>query len=65
MSWDDAFQGCRVESHCPSGYNEECPGDLSCYGGLGCNVKDLIEEMEVEEEKMEVVAQRLGRDDPR
>jgi len=63
------LNGCSVESHCPSGYNDECPGDLSCYGGLGCNVKDLIEE---EEEKaaaaaanVGVTAQRIPQNDPR
>ncbi len=31
-----------VETHCPSGFSEECPAGSSCYGGLGCNVQDII-----------------------
>jgi hypothetical protein len=64
-SWDEALEGCSVESHCPSGYNEECGGGMSCYGGLGCNVQDLVEEMVVEESLGGVVEERIGKDDPR
>jgi hypothetical protein len=64
-SWDMALEGCSVESHCPSGYNEECPEGMSCYGGLGCNVKDLMEEMEVEEEASGGSGGVIGKDDPR
>ncbi|KAL7553435.1 hypothetical protein ACHAWF_016718 [Thalassiosira exigua] len=41
--WSKAIEGCSVETHCPSGYSDDCPPGLSCFGGLGCNVQDLIE----------------------
>ena len=31
-----------VETHCPSGFSEECPAGSSCYGGLACNVQDIL-----------------------
>lgn len=64
-SWDSALEGCSIEAHCPSGYNEECPGDLSCFGGLGCNVQDLIKELAEEEEATGSAAVKIARDDPR
>jgi hypothetical protein len=66
-SWDAAWDGCSVESHCPSGYNEECGEGMSCYGGLGCNVQDLIEEEEVDvsSDNAGGAPDRIGKDDPR
>ena len=40
-----------VETHCPSGFSEACPEGQSCYGGLSCNVKDLMEEAEAAAEE--------------
>ena len=55
-----------MESHCPSGYNEECGEGMSCYGGLGCNVQDLMEEMGEEEGLgRDGAPDRIGKDDPR
>ena len=38
------------ETHCPGGFSEECESGQSCYGGLKCNVQDLVEEAAKEEE---------------
>ncbi|KAL7535511.1 hypothetical protein ACHAXR_006535, partial [Thalassiosira sp. AJA248-18] len=35
-----------LATHCPTGFSEECPDGASCYGGLSCNVQDILEEME-------------------
>ena len=35
-----------VETHCPGGFSEECPSGQACYGGLSCNVKDILEAIE-------------------
>ncbi|KAL9189137.1 hypothetical protein ACHAXT_011627 [Thalassiosira profunda] len=42
ISWNDASDNCSVERHCPSGEDDECPGDEECYSFLGCNYVDLI-----------------------
>ena len=41
---NDHTQQNSLETHCPGGFIEECPDGQSCYGGLPCNVKDIIEE---------------------
>jgi len=41
--WTEAGKTCSIETHCPSGFSEECPKGQSCYGGLaGCNVQDMV-----------------------
>eukprot|EP00804_Cyclotella_cryptica_P006850 CCRYP_010966-RC/>CCRYP_010966-RC protein AED:0.09 eAED:0.09 QI:59/0.92/0.86/1/0.85/0.8/15/815/1501 len=64
-AWSDALEGCSVETHCPSGFNDDCPDGLSCYGGLGCNIKDLMAELEESEAANAAAANKIGRDDPR
>ncbi len=44
--WNSALSACSLETHCPSGFSEECPMGASCYGGLACNVQDIIMEEE-------------------
>merc|ERR1711865_433046 len=34
MSMDAAANACSIP--CPSSQNDECPGDLSCFGGTEC-----------------------------
>ena len=44
------FHKCKnkqsVETHCPGGFSEECPSGQACYGGLSCNIKDILETIE-------------------
>ena len=48
--WTEAAEKCSVDTHCPSGFSDECPDGQQCYGGLSdCNVKDFF--AEIEEEK--------------
>ena len=54
-----------TDTHCPSGYSDECPDGRSCYGGLKCNVKDLMEAAEEEEATTVVAASRMDRDHPK
>ena len=42
--WNMAIAECSVETHCPTGFSDECPTGSSCYGGLACNVQDFIQE---------------------
>jgi len=42
--WNTAIEKCSIETHCPTGFSDECPSGSSCYGGLACNVQDFIEE---------------------
>jgi hypothetical protein len=40
--WNAAIETCSIETHCPSGFSDECPSGQSCYGGLvDCNVQDM------------------------
>ncbi len=44
--WDDASNTCRIDSHCESGLNSDCPPGQSCYGWIsGCNIVDLVEHL--------------------
>ena len=42
---------------------------MTCYGGLACNVKDLMEELEASNAAgaaaAEAEANKIGKDDPR
>lgn len=54
-----------MDTHCPTGFSEECPDGQSCYGGLSCNVQDLLEEMEEAESESESKGPpRLDKHDP-
>mmetsp|Transcript_30918 Transcript_30918/g.58716 ORF Transcript_30918/g.58716 Transcript_30918/m.58716 type:complete len:222 (-) Transcript_30918:30-695(-) len=46
VDWASAIDDCSISTHCPTGFSEECPGVQSCYGGLQCNVQDLLAEAE-------------------
>jgi len=50
LDWATAIDDCSIGTHCPTGFSEECPDGQSCYGGLSCNVNDIMEELEEEEE---------------
>ncbi len=63
--WNDAIENCSLETHCPSGFSEECTGGMSCYGGLSCNVKDMMEELDASEGGGENSANKIGKHDER
>ena len=52
-----------MDTHCPSGFSEECPDGQSCYGGLQCNVQDLLEALGPEDGGS--AANAIGKHDPR
>jgi len=52
-TWSVAIEDCSLGTHCPTGFSEECPDGDACYGGLSCNVKDIIEEEALKEEEEE------------
>mmetsp|Transcript_12609 Transcript_12609/g.25139 ORF Transcript_12609/g.25139 Transcript_12609/m.25139 type:complete len:1258 (+) Transcript_12609:175-3948(+) len=64
--WNAAIKSCSIETHCPSGFSDECPKGLSCYGGLKCNIQDLYEEeAEKKEEAGNAPLNSIPRDDER
>jgi hypothetical protein len=62
--WNDAINSCSIETHCPSGFSDECPQGMSCYGGLKCNVQDMYEE-EAKKKEEGVAVNSIPSDDER
>jgi hypothetical protein len=64
--WNDAIQGCSIDTHCPSGFSDECPPNQSCYGGLvDCNVQDFYAKEAENEATNGFVVNAIPRDDER
>ena len=64
--WNAAIETCSIETHCPSGFSEECPKGQSCYGGLkDCNIQDLVAVEAEKEEEVEQNVNSIPRDDER
>ncbi len=63
--WNAAVQGCSIQTHCPSGFSDECPTGHSCYGGLDCNVQDFYAEEAEKEAQTPVGINNIGKDDER
>lgn len=60
--WNAAKEGCSIETHCPSGFSDECPAGQSCYGGLDCNVQDFhADDTAAKPNEVEII----GKDDER
>ncbi|KAL7452015.1 hypothetical protein ACHAWC_003762, partial [Mediolabrus comicus] len=63
--WNAAVQGCSIQTHCPSGFSDECPTGQSCYGGLDCNVQDFYAEEAEKDAQTPVGINNIGKDDER
>ena len=64
-SWNVAIDECSIATHCPSGFSDECSDGKACYGGLPCNVQDLVKEKEEKEEEEDATPPRLDKHSPR
>lgn len=65
LGWNEAIDSCSIERHCPSGFSDECPQGMSCYGGLKCNVQDMYEEEAKKKEESGVIVNSIPGDDER